>query len=61
MTPNSVPSVRLTRIIKASPQRVFDLWTQPQLMARWMSPYPGEVRCVAQAELRIGGRYKLEM
>ncbi|HLX15547.1 MAG TPA: SRPBCC domain-containing protein [Bradyrhizobium sp.] len=61
MTLNSVPSIRLTRIIKASPQRVFDLWTQPQLMARWLSPYPGEVRCVARAELRVGGRFKLEM
>ena len=48
-------------MIEALPQRVFDLWTRPEFMVRWMSPYPGNVRCTAEADLRIGGTYKLAM
>jgi uncharacterized protein YndB with AHSA1/START domain len=46
------------RTIKASPQRLFDAWTQPRQLCAWWGPRP--VRCAsAEVDLRIGGRYRI--
>jgi uncharacterized protein YndB with AHSA1/START domain len=57
----TVPTLVLERVVASTPQKIFDLWTQPKLMARWMSPYPGVVACEAAADVRVGGAYKLSM
>jgi uncharacterized protein YndB with AHSA1/START domain len=36
----TVPTVQVRRNVKAEAEQVFDLWTKPELMVRWMSPYP---------------------
>ena len=46
----------LTRVLQAPLQAVWDAWTQPQHLARWMSPAGMEV-ISAQMDLRPGGRY----
>ncbi len=52
--------VRLTRFIKASPERVFDALTRPEDMTRWMGPEP--VSCPdVKVDLREGGAYRLRM
>jgi uncharacterized protein YndB with AHSA1/START domain len=56
-----VPTVTIKRLIASSPEKIFDLWTQPAKMARWMSPYPGPVQCIASADVRVGGAFKLSM
>lgn len=46
------------RIIHATPQQLFDAWTQPEHLKRWWGPDP--VRCVAaEIDLRIGGLYRI--
>jgi uncharacterized protein YndB with AHSA1/START domain len=35
-------TLSLTRHIKASPDRVFAAWTQPELIKQWFSPKPVE-------------------
>jgi len=55
------PIVQLRRRVKASAEQIFDLWTQPDLMARWMSPFPGAVDCKASSDLRPGGAFSLVM
>lgn len=46
------------RSIRASPERLFDAWTQPQHLQRWWGPR--SVECVAaEVDLRIGGRYRI--
>jgi uncharacterized protein YndB with AHSA1/START domain len=47
--------------VKATAEEIFDLWTKPDLMVRWMSPFPGPVDCKASCDLRAGGSYSLVM
>jgi uncharacterized protein YndB with AHSA1/START domain len=46
------------RTIAASPQRLFDAWTQPRELQRWWGP-KGVVCTAAEVELRVGGRYRI--
>jgi uncharacterized protein YndB with AHSA1/START domain len=54
-------TVQLRRRLKASPEQIFDLWTKPDLMVRWMSPFPGAVACEATCDPRPGGTFSLVM
>ena len=52
--------LEISRVIKADRTRVFDAWTQPEIMQKWFGP--GMMRIVhASADLRAGGVYTLEM
>ena len=53
------PAVRLTRTIRASRQRVFRAWTDPELLMRWFITPDDEMRII-ELDLRAGGRYRLE-
>jgi len=55
------PIVQVRRRVKASAEEIFELWTKPELMVRWMSPYPGPVNCKASCDLRPGGAFSLVM
>jgi uncharacterized protein YndB with AHSA1/START domain len=63
MTPADTtgPVVQVRRRVRASAQQIFDLWTKPDLMVRWMSPFPGVVDCKATCDLRPGGAFSLVM
>ncbi|MGH9328338.1 MAG: SRPBCC family protein [Terriglobia bacterium] len=47
-------SVRLTRRLAASPERVFESWVNPALLRRWLAP-------TAEADAQVGGRFRLEV
>jgi uncharacterized protein YndB with AHSA1/START domain len=53
--------VQIRRRVSATAEQIFDLWTKPDLMVRWMSPYPGAVDCKASCDLRPGGHFSLVM
>jgi uncharacterized protein YndB with AHSA1/START domain len=53
--------VQIRRRVRAPAEEIFDLWTRPDLMARWMSPFPGAVDCKASCDLRPGGAFSLVM
>jgi uncharacterized protein YndB with AHSA1/START domain len=55
------PIVQVRRRVRAGAEQIFDLWTKPDLMVRWMSPYPGAVDCTAISDLRPGGAFSLVM
>jgi uncharacterized protein YndB with AHSA1/START domain len=55
------PVVQIRRRIKATAEEIFELWTKPELMVRWMSPFPGAVDCKASCDLRPGGGFSLAM
>jgi len=55
------PIVQVRRRVKAGAEEIFDLWTRPDLMVRWMSPFPGAVDCKASCDLRPGGAFSLVM
>jgi uncharacterized protein YndB with AHSA1/START domain len=51
-------SLTLVRLIKARPCIVFDVVTTAEGIARWWGPDDGPV-LLAEADVRIGGRYRL--
>ena len=55
------PTVRIRRRVRATAEQIFDLWTKPDLMVRWMSPFPGAVDCTASCDPRPGGVFSLVM
>jgi uncharacterized protein YndB with AHSA1/START domain len=58
-SPSAALSIR--RVLPASPQEVFEFWTKPELLIRWLSPYSGNADCQAEIEARVGGRIRLLM
>ncbi len=58
--PEPVGQVRLElrKTIRASPARVFEAWTQPAQLKQWWGP-EGVTCTEAEADLRVGGRYRI--
>lgn len=55
-------SVRLTRTIRADPNRLFRAWTDPdELRHWWRMEGGGWTFATASIDLRVGGRYRLGM
>ncbi|MGD1053598.1 MAG: SRPBCC domain-containing protein [Candidatus Dormibacteria bacterium] len=50
----------LERTIKASPERVFDAFTDPDQLTKWWWPH-GFTCPAAEVDLRVGGTYRLAM
>ena len=57
-TPEAAPSADrdlvLTRLIEASPDKVFRAWTEPELLKQWFAPLPYTTP-VAELDVRPGG------
>lgn len=53
-------TVKLTRTFKTSPQKVWDMWTNPELMAKWWSPDHFSVP-VCELDVRAGGSLRIDM
>ena len=60
MTVETSTSIRIARMINASPQEVFDAWTQADKLSQWSCPEGATVEDVA-TDLRIGGVYRIQM
>jgi uncharacterized protein YndB with AHSA1/START domain len=46
------------RTIHATPERIFEAWTQPEQLCAWWGPRP--VTCsAAEVDLRVGGQYRI--
>lgn len=46
------------KVIHATPERLFTVWTQPEHLRQWWGP--PSVTCVdAEVDLRAGGRYRI--
>jgi uncharacterized protein YndB with AHSA1/START domain len=54
-------SLRVERSFDASPEAVFDAWTNPEVLRRWWVVQPEETTPIADVDLRVGGRYRLSM
>jgi len=51
-------TIRLHRVFKAPPERVYRAFTDPAAFAKWIPPY-GFVCKVDQFEPKVGGRHKM--
>ena len=56
----SAPALRIVRVIPATPEEIFDAWTDAASLAVWMAP--GSVlRAVVEVDPRVGGRFRILM
>jgi uncharacterized protein YndB with AHSA1/START domain len=59
---NKVADTRLVlrRTYKASRERLFDAFTDPEEIKKWYAPVEGWAVSVAEVDLRVGGSYHFE-
>jgi len=56
----AIKQLVIERTLKASPERVFDAFTDPGQLTKWW--WPNGFTCpAAEVDLRVGGTYRLEM
>jgi len=53
--------IEVRRRFAATPERVFDAWTEPGILLEWWSASPSHRPGLAEVDLRVGGRYRLSM
>ena len=54
------PSLVLKRRLKAAPEKVYEAWTKPEQMTQWWGVAGGPKPPVAETDLRVGGRFKVQ-
>ena len=52
---------RIERSFDASPEEVFDAWTNPEVLQRWWTIQASHSSPRCEVDLRVGGRYVLRM
>ena len=52
--------LHLERLIAAPPERLFELWTDPELLARWFGPDGYDIPSYA-LDVRPGGKWRTTM
>ncbi|MCU1311478.1 MAG: Activator of Hsp90 ATPase 1 family protein [Candidatus Angelobacter sp.] len=51
----------IKRMLNAPPERAFRAWTSAEHIQQWMRPEPGMVIPLASMDLRVGGKYRIQM
>ena len=51
----------LTRMLKAPQELAFEVWTSADHIQQWMHPEPGMAVTLAIMDLRVGGKYRIQM
>ena len=53
-------TVRLQRVLRASPERVYRAFLDPAAMAKWLPPH-GFTCAVEHMDVRVGGHYRMAL
>lgn len=53
------PSLTIERTYGASPEEVWQAWTDPQALTRWFGPEETQEVTRVELDVRIGGRYRI--
>ena len=61
VTEESGRAVRIERTFDAPAEDVFDAWTSPEVMRRWLHPAPNWDTPEAEVDLRVGGKVRVVM
>jgi uncharacterized protein YndB with AHSA1/START domain len=59
--PSAVAALEVRRTIPASRERVFNAWTEAEIVSRWLAPTDAYTTIVHELDLRVGGRFRIEM
>ncbi len=57
-TPSHTHTVRLHRVLRAKPERVYRAFTDPDAMAKWLPPH-GFTGRVHHLDAKVGGTFKM--
>ncbi len=60
-TANEESTLRMTCLIDAPRERVFEAWTNPDHLCDWHRPGEAYETSVAEVDLRVGGAYRIGM
>ena len=60
-TPETETTLYLKRTFKASREQVFHAWTKPEMMKEWFAAGEEMVGTFAEADLRVGGKFRMGM
>jgi uncharacterized protein YndB with AHSA1/START domain len=58
VTTPSDREIAMTRVFDAPRSMVFDAWTKPELLKRWLGVRGGWSFAVCEVDLRVGGAYR---
>ena len=58
LTTPSDREIVVTRVFNAPRKLVYDAWTKPELLKRWLLGPPGWSFVVCESDVRVGGRYR---
>ena len=51
----------LKRLLDASAKQAYEAWTSPEHIRHWMRPEPGMTVPSARMDLRVGGKFRIQM
>jgi uncharacterized protein YndB with AHSA1/START domain len=58
VTTPSDREIAMTRVFDAPRSMVFDAWTKPELLKRWLGVFGNWSFAVCEVDLRVGGKYR---
>jgi uncharacterized protein YndB with AHSA1/START domain len=58
VTTPSEREIAMTRVFAAPASMVFDAWTKPELLKRWLGVRNGWEMAVCEVDLKVGGAYR---
>ena len=58
VTTPSDREIAMTRVFDAPRSMVFDAWTKPELIKRWLGAFEGWTFVVCEVDLKVGGKYR---
>jgi len=58
VTTPSDREIAMTRVFNAPARLVFDAWTKPELIKRWLGMRAGWTMAVCEVDLKVGGAYR---
>ena len=58
VTTPSDREIAMTRVFDAPRALVFDAWTKPELLKRWLGVFGGWTFAVCEVDLKVGGKYR---
>ncbi len=54
-------SLTITRVFRATPEEIWELWTDPEKISIWHRPAPTGFSTKAEGEAKVGGAYTIAM
>jgi len=54
-------SLTLSRVFKATPEELWDIWTDPEKVNQWHRPNTSEYTTEAEVDAKVGGKYSISM